>query len=300
MMRYKGYTAWTTCDPITGEYTGKVSDLVTFRGENKKEARKDFYRVVDEYLDLFEQKESSIKCSPEEPTILGGEKVIVQIALDKKVWLQGKFLADYYQYEAFAKLVERLICETALEKCLFIPQLSSDEPNRGPKIKNFPRLQDNPREHLRNTMEYKGYRAHIKYQHFRKNFYGEVQNLIHFEGTSVEALKSRFHTAIDQYLQQKALEERKLDEISNFQPSDESVLVSGDTVTTTVKIEKSDWIKAITLGEDHQYTSFSEVVRSAITFMYSFSALVVDYVLDATRKQEELEAVESKPDEKTP
>ena len=52
-------------------------------------------------------------------------------------------------------------------------------------------------------MEYKGYRAAIKYDHEDEVFHGEVvgtRDVIFFEATSVDELKKEFRFSIDDYL----------------------------------------------------------------------------------------------------
>ncbi len=52
-------------------------------------------------------------------------------------------------------------------------------------------------------MEYKGYRAMVEYDHEVDVFHGEVidtRDVIVFEGTSVEQLRSEFQLSIEDYL----------------------------------------------------------------------------------------------------
>ena len=52
-------------------------------------------------------------------------------------------------------------------------------------------------------MEYKGYRAMVKFDHEAEVFHGEVigtRDVIVFEGTSVEQLRREFALSIDDYL----------------------------------------------------------------------------------------------------
>ena len=52
-------------------------------------------------------------------------------------------------------------------------------------------------------MEYKGYRAVVEYDHEAAVFHGEVidtRDVIVFEGTSVEQLRSEFQLSIEDYL----------------------------------------------------------------------------------------------------
>ena len=58
MLEYKGYHAEFEFDNDTNYWCGwlyGIKDLVTFGGETKEDAEKDFYVAVDEYLDYCKE-----------------------------------------------------------------------------------------------------------------------------------------------------------------------------------------------------------------------------------------------------
>jgi predicted HicB family RNase H-like nuclease len=57
---------------------------------------------------------------------------------------------------------------------------------------------------MNNYIEYKGYRGIIEYSDQDSVLYGKiigVDDLVNFEGTSVEEIKSAFFNAVDDYLE---------------------------------------------------------------------------------------------------
>lgn len=57
---------------------------------------------------------------------------------------------------------------------------------------------------MNNVMQYKGYWAKIQYSDTDKCFWGEIEginDMITFEGTSVEDLKKDFEEALDEYIE---------------------------------------------------------------------------------------------------
>ncbi len=71
-------------------------------------------------------------------------------------------------------------------------------------------------------MIYKNYEAQISYSEEDEIFFGRVvnikQDMIAFDGTSVEELKQSFHAVIDEYLQD-CKDTGKKPEIPNIKPS---------------------------------------------------------------------------------
>ena len=57
---------------------------------------------------------------------------------------------------------------------------------------------------MNNVMQYKGYWAKVQYSDADKCFWGEIEginDMITFEGTSVEELKKDFEEALDEYIE---------------------------------------------------------------------------------------------------
>jgi len=104
MLEYKGYHAEIEFDKDTNYYCGwlyGISDLVTFGGETKEEAEKDFYVAVDDYLEFC-------RATDQEPKRENADDLDVRVNSDLYQSLKA---AAQNAGESFNSFVEKILAD---------------------------------------------------------------------------------------------------------------------------------------------------------------------------------------------